>query len=884
MRKETVLLVDGEKNTLDVIQNMLGDTCQVLHADTGEAGVALYAQHQPLLTLLDLHLPAMEDLGLLGQIQASSNPNGVVVILSDASDKSALEACSQRGISAFLRKPLQSHELKGMFQQALATHTRQRTLEEQTQQIKVLTQARDAMRHAMNNLLTVRVAPGIFWLQVPEAGLSVLCGCPGEVVKHLMLHGLIQKVDKEGVTCETGPNVILLSELLVQNGGFANLAEFPVLQMLYRQGMIIPGHPNNTGVKPMLMGAAPQVKAQMEYIHRGNYGLISKEELLACGVEEATAEIMMKVKLKFAFGTIRPPSELLDTLEVDKQPRLIRNGVTVCRVGFNRYQFAFRGRTAEIDLNLPPNVLYPPAYALGNYRFRRQYFAVLHRGEGDGWDPRRPSMGSVIMFQGRIYLVDAAPGVFYSMMALGIDISEVEGIFHTHGHDDHFAGLPALIHADHRLKYFATPPVRSAVAKKFTALMSLEEEKFEQFFDICDLAFDTWNDCDGLEVMPLYSPHPTETNLLLFRALDGEGYKTYAHWADLSSFKVLDAMVGEGPDDVPAAFMEKVKRDYKYPAHLKKLDIGGGMIHGMSEDFRDDPSERLIMAHLDRKLTIEEMAVGSETSFGAMDILIPGGQNYLYQRAFHYLHGFFPEVDVGQIHMLLNAPVLDYNVGSILGRSGDAPESVDMIVAGTVAFLASSTGVRNHLSFGSLIGMDVFFGKQTALVGTYRAFSHCSVIRFSPALFRAFLENNGILETMGVLLDKVQFLLKTWLFGEQTTFASLVAIARSMEHVSFPVSSDCVIDTAEPGVWLVMEGEVAICDAAGRTLEVVMAGGVFGEHTCFSRTPCPWTFRAHQAAHLHRLHFKDLLKIPIVHWKALEIFEKRNRSLCTLLA
>jgi hemerythrin len=93
------------------------------------------------------------------------------------------------------------------------------------------------------------------------------------VVKHLMLRGYIAEEGGQGRPSETGPNVILLSDLMLQNGRFANMAEFPVLQMLYRQGMILPDHPNNTGRKPILVGSADQVAAQLTYIYRGNYGL-----------------------------------------------------------------------------------------------------------------------------------------------------------------------------------------------------------------------------------------------------------------------------------------------------------------------------------------------------------------------------------------------------------------------------------------------------------------------------------------------------------------------------------------------------------------------------------------------------------------------------------
>ncbi|MEO5339332.1 MAG: cyclic nucleotide-binding domain-containing protein [Magnetococcus sp. MYC-9] len=728
-------------------------------------------------------------------------------------------------------------------------------------------------RETVGNLLAIQVTPGVVWLQVPEAGLYILCGAPSEVVKHLAQRGLIQTVTRDGVTYETGPNAILLSDLLVQNGGFANLTEFPVLQMLYRQGMLIPGHPNNTGLRPLLIGSAAQVRGQMAYIHRGNYGLISKEEILACGIEPEMAEWMMRVKLKFAFGAIQHPSQLIDSLEIDDAPREIRHGVTVRRIGFNRFQFTYRDSTADVDLNLPPNVMYQPPYVLGYHRIKQPYFAVLHRGEGDGWDPHRPSMASIIMMQGRIYLIDAAPGVFYTLSALGIDISEVEGIFHTHGHDDHFAGLPALIHSGRRLKYYATPLVRSAVAKKFAALMSLEEEKFGQFFEIIDLEFDRWNRCHGLEVMPIYSPHPTETNILMFRAMDNEGYKTYAHWADIASFKALDGMVGDSPQDLPAAFIDKIKQAYLSPADIKKLDVDGGMIHGMAEDFRTDASGHLILSHTNRPLTLEEMKIGSETSFGAMDVMIPGYQDYRYQRAFRYLREFFPEVEVDQIGMLLNSPIVEYNVGTIIHRSGASQGTIDIILSGSVAYLESMFGVSNHLAFGSLLGINLFFGKQTVFEGTYRALSHCSVMRFSNTLFRAFLENNGILTQMERLLDKIDVLRRTWLFGEQTSFVSLGNIAREMEPLSLH-AGQCLETPVEPRLWLVVTGAVEICDPQGVVLEVVKAGGFFGESLLF-RADLAWQFRAERDTTLYGAPMENLVGIPVLHWKMLEVFTKR---------
>ena len=135
------------------------------------------------------------------------------------------------------------------------------------------------------------VSPGIHWLSFPEANLNVLCGCPADSVKHLMKKGLIRSIEKDGMTYESGPNAILLSDLKLQNGHFANLAEFPILQMLYRQGMLLPNHPNNTGVKPILIGREDCVQEQMNYIFRGNYGLISVEEMVQAGIEHLESHL-----------------------------------------------------------------------------------------------------------------------------------------------------------------------------------------------------------------------------------------------------------------------------------------------------------------------------------------------------------------------------------------------------------------------------------------------------------------------------------------------------------------------------------------------------------------------------------------------------------------
>ena len=256
----------------------------------------------------------------------------------------------------------------------------------------------------MTSIRKIFVTTGVYFVEIPEINLNILCGCPADVVKHLIKRGLIQKVETNGVEYENGPNAILLSDLGIQGENFSNMAEFPILQILYRQGKLIPNHPNNDGTKPLLIGNAEQIQAQMEYIYRGNYGLISENELLDAGASKEFAKEMMQIKLQFAFGKIKKSEEFLDTLKLNDQNCEIRDGAYIKRLSPNVFEISYKQQSIEVDLNLKFDEFYPSPISFGNHHINREYFAVLHSGEGDGWDTERPSMSSILMFQGKIYL------------------------------------------------------------------------------------------------------------------------------------------------------------------------------------------------------------------------------------------------------------------------------------------------------------------------------------------------------------------------------------------------------------------------------------------------------------------------------------------------
>jgi hemerythrin len=719
------------------------------------------------------------------------------------------------------------------------------------------------------------VAPGLYWVAVPEADLYIQCGCVEDSVKHLIRRGLIIPREKNNITWESGPNAILLSDLMLQGGHFSNLAEFPVLQMLYRQGMGIPAHPNNTGEKPLLIGNSEQIRAQLEYIHRGNYGLISIDELLAAGLSREEAEIVWNLKMEFALGRIEDTDYLLDSIVLGAAEVEIRNGVTIRREDTNQFTISYREEDVSIDLNIPITQRYPAPYPLGFHNIKREYFGVVHSGQGDGWDINRPCMASIIVYQGKIYLVDAGPNIAYCLIALGIGINEIEGIFHTHCHDDHFAGLPTLLLSDHRIKYFAAPFVRASVFKKLSALLSLPEDDFFEFFEVRDVQEGVWTDISGLEVKPLLSPHPVETTTLTFRTLWGGRYYTYAHLTDIISCERLRAREGEATH-LPEGYLQQIIDGYLTEVDLKKIDIGTDTVHGWASDFEQDTSGRIILAHTAVPLSDRQKEIGSSAPFGMIDVLIQSHTDPLIEKAYLYLSDYLVGVEEHDLKQLLNNQIVEFNPGTIILKR-DLPTSfLFLLLTGTIEMINSQTGIYNVFSSGALIG-EHYNSSACLSKATYRTISFVHALKIPTSAFNRFIEEHQLLNSLSQLFSRKEFLLHTWLFGESLSPRVQTSIAEHLVPFEFHETGGSIAALDERFIYIIKRGAAARL-ISGRIVEQLEAGDFFGEDAALFGDSYRSELLIQAPVTGYRLHIEHIKDIPIIRWKLLETHQRRIRA------
>jgi hemerythrin len=718
-----------------------------------------------------------------------------------------------------------------------------------------------------------KVAGGIFWVEIPEADLRILCGCPADSVKHLLRAGLISPVTVKGVPCETGPNAILLSDTSVQHGSFANLAEFPLLQMFYRQGMLIPGHPNNTGRRPLLIGLGDQVRSQAAYVFRGNYGLASLEEIEAAGASPTVAAEIFRVKKWFAFDRIVPTEELVTVISLNAEAVPLSPNVVVHRTGLNRYEFLAYGGSVEVDLNLDPGEEFGPPYALPPRGVRRERFSVVHIGEGDGWDVGRPCMGSIVSCDGLLYLVDAGPSITRTLEALSLETGDLEGIFQTHAHDDHFAGLPSLMRSERRLQYFAVPWVRASVEKKIAALMRTDEERLGRFFEVHDLAAGEWNRVGSMEVKPAFSPHPVENTVFSFRADGGKAPRTYAHFADIASRDVLARLAlprgGAGPA-LSAESRQRIEEELAAPVDVKKIDAGGGMIHGDPFDFAGDASGSIILSHGLASVP-EGMGTRAKTvGFGSVDVLIPGDDlGRLRRSARASLAAIFPGVPGSELEVLADCPIRSYSPGAILEESSD----VLLVLSGGVEQPEPGTaGAVIRRRAGALLGAPP---EGWPPLEKARATGELSVLAVPVDTFTAFTEHGSHADVRRGALSRRTFMSLCPVFADVTSENVLNTIAASMEERSLR-RGEVAPPGAEPELLLLADGELDLIVGA-HLVESIGPGGFWGEAELVETAPV-CEARAVTDCRYYAIPRAAIEGVPLLLWALQESFERRLRS------
>ncbi len=734
----------------------------------------------------------------------------------------------------------------------------------------------------------IKITNGVHFIEIKDKNLRILCGCPADSVKHLRKAGIINEitVEKDGkkITYETGPNAILLSDVPIQNGDFSNLSEFPILHMLYLQGMIIPNHPNNTDELPLLIGTKSELSSQLEYIKRGNYGFYNIEELLESGHSPHMAERIMKMKLYFAFGRIRESNELVKPVPFRGRIAKIKDEVYIFRKSLNLFEISYKNQSVIVDLNLRDWETYQAPFDLESMFIERDYFSIVNSGNGDGWNEKRPCTGSVIIFQGRIYLIDSGPNTSYVLRKLGIDIGEVRGVFLTHIHDDHFTGLTTLMTSNHRVKIFAPKDIVYTFFKKLSALTMIEEKEFFEYFDVNYLEYDTTINIEGLEVVASISPHPVETAIYRFKTMSNTGnIKTYSHNVDIISERVLKAMLEKNTESsykmgIDKEFYDEVMKNYNSYADIKKIDIGGGLIHGEAVDFNSDKdkSGKKLLSHTHRELNETEKQIGIDIPFGHTEVLIKAEQNYLRKLAKEYLEILFPKAKEYQLNVILNCKIKRYSEEEQFINKDSYGTNAFLVITGTVIVIKQNN-MQKTIRAGSIVG-DLVALETEKGESICKTVTPCNILTIPSQVLKKFLGDAKLRDEFTVNKEKRFFIQSTTVLDDGISTLDQYLIAKST-YFEYYSKNQIIIKEGENcrGLFFVGEGEVEIYKN-GHLLEVIKPFSVACEKAFLESIKSQITMKAKTSCKIGRIEDKYILEIPIIRFRLREIEAKRKEK------
>ena len=714
------------------------------------------------------------------------------------------------------------------------------------------------------------IATGVTWVTIEEADLFLCCGCPADTVKHLKNSGIIQSIEIDGVKAENGPNAILLSDTLIQNGQVSSLAEYPILHMLYLQGTNVPNHPNYQKWKPTLIGHREQIEMQLGYVSVGNHGLSTLEEIMEGGLSFESAKKIFETKLHYSNGKITPMHELVDSCDFDGQRIEVKRGVEIRRIAINEFQISYKDQCIDVNLNIQENEHFTAPYSLPFKNIIPGKFSITHSGEGNGWDQHRPCMASVIHCNNRIYLIDAGPNVLNNLSYLGIGLSEIDGIFLSHIHDDHFAGITELLNVERKLNFYATRLIRLTAEKKLKALMNSEQDLLHTAFNCQDLEFNEWTSINGLEAMPFYSPHTVETSTFNFRVLDQEGYKTYTHLSDTINLEEFRKIIHESPDIFSNADYEQIKNSYLTKVNLKKVDVGGGQIHGNIMDYAEDKSDMIVLAHTSKILRPPKENF-TNVAFGTTHILIEDkDKSFFKNKSKTYLKHYFNMLDDVEIDELANGKIMVFAPGDhIVSRENTS--TIYLIISGIVK-CENAKGTQHTLDAGNFLGYSKRYFRADLPDG-YAAWSYVYCIVYDEHSFSKFILKAGLIDAVKSRISMMQTLRNSIIINDLLSNSIINWISKHAQEVIGP-EYILTEEQLQKHLFLIRRGSVTITYDEDKKV-------VIGEHEHFGGMELMYEYRKKQQFfiddELEAVSISvDILKnIPKFLWRLLELEDKR---------
>jgi PAS domain S-box-containing protein len=121
MPNEKILIIDDEPVVIEAVRKHLkSDGYEIFSAGNGKEGLNILREINPILVVLDLRMPVMDGHEFLERAGLIAAATFSVIILTGHGDDDDIQRSYNLGVSAYLRKPFNAVELRGLVKNTIA--------------------------------------------------------------------------------------------------------------------------------------------------------------------------------------------------------------------------------------------------------------------------------------------------------------------------------------------------------------------------------------------------------------------------------------------------------------------------------------------------------------------------------------------------------------------------------------------------------------------------------------------------------------------------------------------------------------------------------------------------------------------------------------------
>lgn len=702
--------------------------------------------------------------------------------------------------------------------------------------------------------------------------LSILFGCPPEIIKHLMLQNI------------PFPDFIIIPDKLYHEGVLQNSTEFPLYYFLFIMGNFQKGNKLN------IAGNKFQVQCNRKLLQLSLLGP-SVKEFNSIGSSKYYRELYNESRylaIKGSDGKELTIDGFVDFHSFkDDELHLTKNNQTTTVLHKEKNIYEIDGELIDINFTGSQKISYDLKQNFVSSIPDR--FGVDILGGGSGFTANKPCSALLLNYNSDYMLLDCPPYLDASLYARGISRQQIKSIYLTHIHDDHCNMFP-LLQFNNKIKFLGTKEIYWMALKKLSLQIEHDLDELYSFFDFVEMTPYQENDFYGMTIIPHYTVHSIPTAGATFKMKTGNHERSIVFVGDNKSLDDIKVMRDEGI--VSSEKYDYLRNLYRERFNMIFPDGGMGILHGDPRDSIESRSERIIFMHLE-EMPSEFDATFSLARVGNHYSAIEGNINttQTYQvKTMQIIQSSFPGIsNEWSTAIMSDTTIRNYNSGDVIMKQGEQSRGlIYIILSGKCSVMHHNGHELRELALkesGDFIGEMAAVNRQDERSASIVARTPVTLCSISERTFYSFLQDEGRIEPM-----KELWLIRSELerYAPFKGFSDFVneKIARMSKRRTVKPGEIVIKQGSEDDQFYIILNGKFIVEHGSIEVKELTSGDLFGEHASLTHNIRNSTIKALEDSVILELQHKDIESIvastPTFNFYIYEIMRSRTKELSEL--